>query len=133
MATNRTTGQLAALARIARLKADQELSRFAEVRRQAATLEQRVAGLEAELICVAEGAAGLQVDANPATAAQHLRLTHALTRQLAIEREAARADRAGHASRFALARSDAARAFGRAEVVAALHRRLVGEATSGRD
>lgn len=124
--------RLGGLARIARIKADMELRRFADVRGHVATLDGRIDALRAELIAVAEAGAGPwgdedaggPTDAGRQDRLRQTRLAHALTREVAVEREAAVSERAQLSQRFEAARAEAARAFGRAEVLDALSDRL---------
>lgn len=106
---------LARLERVARLRADTELKRFAAFRRHVAGLRAESQRLEAELL--AEAARGA-----PATVAE-ARMAHALTRHTAGERLAAEGEIDRLAPAFAAARLAAVREFGRAEVIAELGRR----------
>lgn len=111
----RTGADLARLERVARLKADMELKRFAAFRRHVAGLHAESARLEAELLAeAARGAPGSVAEA---------RMAHALTRHIAGERMAVGAELDRLAPAFEAARLAAVREFGRAEVIAELDRR----------
>lgn len=106
---------LARLERVARLKADQELKRFAAFRRHVAGLRAESDRLQAELL--AEAARGAPESLGEA------RLAHALTRHTAGERLAVQGELDRLAPAFEAARLAAVREFGRAEVIAGLGRR----------
>lgn len=108
-------GDLARLERVARLKADMELKRFAAFRRHVAGLRAESQRLEAELL--AEAARGA-----PASVAE-ARMAHALTRHVAGERMTVDAELDRLSPGFEAARLAAVREFGRAEVIAELGRR----------
>lgn len=106
---------LARLERVARLKADMELKRFAAFRRHVAGLHAESQRLEAELLAeAARGAPASVVEA---------RMAHALTRHTAGERLAVEGELDRLTPAFEAARQAAVREFGRAEVIAELDRR----------
>lgn len=111
----RMRADLARLERVARLKADQELKRFAAFRRHVAGLRAESQRLEAELL--AEAARGAPASVPEA------RMAHALTRHTAGERLAVEGELDRLAAGFEAARLAAVREFGRAEVMAELGRR----------
>ncbi|MRX49697.1 hypothetical protein GI374_04385 [Paracoccus sp. S-4012] len=121
-----TRAGLKPLEAVARLKAEAELRRFAALRRQMAGMDARLDAIEAEL---AGTASGWQAATTPAD----LRLVNALTRAAVLDREETAAARAAILPAHEAARQAAARAFGRAEVLAMLDRRMEAEARRARE
>lgn len=107
--------KLAALERIARLKAERELQRFAAFSAHMMAARQRVDGLEAVLEQSYRSAAPLGISEARMANAQAGRAARELRR---ADQELARLQ-----PRFEAARQDAAREFGRAEVLLELARR----------
>lgn len=109
------TADLARLERVARLKADMELKRFAAFRRHVSGLHAESQRLEADLLAeAARGAAASVAEA---------RMSHALTRHATGERLVVEAEIERLRPAFEAARLAAVREFGRAEVIADLRRR----------
>ena len=111
----RGNGDLGRLERVARLKADVELKRFAAFRRH-------VAGLHAEAERIAGNMLAESERGAPSSVAE-ARLAHALARQMAGERIGVESEIGRLQPAFDDARQAAAQAYGRAEVIAALGRR----------
>jgi len=113
-------GDLSRLERVARLKADLELKKFAAFRRHVAALQGEAGRLQAALLEeYARGAGGTVAD---------MRLAHACTRQAAAAHLAAEAELQRLSPAFEAARCAAKREFGRAEVIAAIGRKRRVEA-----
>lgn len=117
--------KLAALARLARLRSDQELRHFAELRQQMAGLEGRIASLEGEVLAgyPAEGGFSLA----------EARRSHAMTRAAAQDLRRQEEALLTLRPRFEAARQQAVREFGRAEVLAQLQGRAVAEHRTRRE
>ena len=112
----RDRGDLGRLERVARLKADVELKRFAAFRRHVAGLHVEADRIARDII--AEAGRGAPSSVGEA------RLAHALTRRMAGERIAVEGEIGRLQPAFDAARQAAAQAYGRAEVIAALGRRM---------
>ena len=117
-------GDLGRLERVARLKADVELKRFAAFRRH-------VAGLQADADRIAAGIIAEAARGAPASV-DEARLAHAITRQMAGERIAVEGEIDRLRPAFDTARQAAAQAYGRAEVIAALGRRMAAAQATDR-
>lgn len=111
---------LAALERLARLRADRELRQFAAMRQHHAGLQARIATLEAEVLAGYPAAGGFSL--------AEARRSHAMTRAAAQDLRRAEDEMLALRPRFEAARQQAVREFGRAEVLAHLR----GQAAAGR-
>ena len=107
-----TPERLAALERLARLRADRELRKFAAFREHMDGLEAQRGGFEASLL------AGYRSD-GPFSVAE-ARRSHAITRAVAIDLRRCEAEIVEMRPRFEAARQQAMREFGRAEILARL-------------
>ncbi len=116
--------RIAALERLARLRADRELHRFAGLRRQMAGLQARIATLEAEVL------AGYP--AGGAFSLAEARRSHAMTRAAAQDLRRSEEVLLALRPRFEAARQQAVREFGRAEVLAQLQARAAAARRAGR-
>lgn len=117
--------KLAALARLARLRSDQELRRFAELRQQMAGLEGRIASLEAEVLAGYPAGGGFSL--------AEARRSHAMTRAAAQDLRRQEEALLTLRPRFEVARQQAVREFGRAEVLAQLQGRAAAEHRTRRE
>lgn len=117
--------KLAALARLARLRSDQELRRFAELRQQMAGLEGRIASLEAEVLAGYPAGGGFSL--------AEARRSHAMTRAAAQDLRRQEEALLTLRPRFEAARQQAVREFGRAEVLAQLQGRAAAEHRTRRE
>lgn len=108
------------LERVARLKADAELRRFAALRRQVAVIDARLDALDAEI----EASAGIWA---AASGLADIRRINGLTRAAVMDREDTLVLRSKLEPAHRSARQAAARAFGRAEAIAELARRSDAE------
>lgn len=117
--------RLAALARLARLRADRELRKFAAFRVHMDGIEAQRRRAEADLL------AGYDQDGEFSVV--EARRSHALTRAAALDLRRIEGELAGLRPRFEAARLQALREFGRAEVLAGLHDDSCAEVRSRRD
>ncbi|MBK4215003.1 hypothetical protein JJJ17_03585 [Paracoccus caeni] len=108
-------GKLAALERIARLKAERELKAFAAFKAHMTALEGRAQAMHVALRQSYDSAAPLSVG--------EARIANAQAGRSARELRQAERDIAALTPRFDIARAKAAREFGRAEVLATLRDR----------
>ena len=117
--------KLAALERLARLRADRELRKFAAFRDHMAGLEARRDGLEASLL------AGYRTET--AFSVVEARRSHALTRATALDLRRCEQEALELRPRFEAARKQALREFGRAEILARLRDEGRAQARANRD
>lgn len=116
---------LARLEQLARLRADRELRKFSSFRQHMTGLQARMATLEGEVLAgyPAEGAFSLA----------EARRSHAMTRAAAQDLRRNEEELIALRPRFELARQQAIREFGRAEVLAQLRARVAADRRARRD
>ena len=117
--------RLAQLQHLAQLRADRELQKFAVFRQHMTTLEGRIATLKAEVL------AGYPVEGGFSLA--EARRSHAMTRAAAQELRRCEEELIALRPRFEVARQQAMREFGRAEVLEQLRGRAVADRQARRD
>ncbi len=116
---------LAALERLARLRADRELRQFAGFRQHMAGLQTRIATLEGEVLAGYPAGGGFSL--------AEARRSHAMTRAAAQDLRRAEDELLALRPRFEAARQQAMREFGRAEVLAHLRAKAVSDRRARRD
>lgn len=116
---------LAQLQHLARLRADRELRKFSSFRQHMTGLEARIQTLEGEVLAgyPAEGAFSLA----------EARRSHAMTRAAAQDLRRCEEELIALRPRFELARQQAVREFGRAEVLAHLRTRAAADRKARRE
>lgn len=116
---------LAALERLARLRADRELRNFAAMRHRNTGLQTRIATLEAEVLAGYPAQGGFSL--------AEARRSHAMTRAAAQDLRRAEDELLTLRPQFEAARRQAMREFGRAEVLAHLRGQAVANRKADRE